>query len=201
MNDPHNHEERNQSPLSKGMFDPWPVISSEILFTHPNLTLVEDTLALPTGVQTRWLRFASTEPSVCAVCVDERGDVLVAHQYNPAPGRLVHEFPGGRADSGEELAEAARRELLEEVGIYAHQVEEIGSFLVNNRRSAQKQHVFLATDCRGTPVCDPIPKRSSATRGCRSRRSSRRSYPANLRIVYCWLHGAYFRLTCGHYFR
>jgi 8-oxo-dGTP pyrophosphatase MutT (NUDIX family) len=200
MNDPHNHEERNTSLLSEGMFDPWPVISSEVLFTHPNLTLVEDTLALPTGVQTRWLRFASTEPSVCAICVNERGHVLVAHQYNPAPGRLVHEFPGGRAASGEELGDAARRELLEEVGIYAHRVQAIGSFLVNNRRSAQKQHVFLATDCE-TRESEPDPEEIIGYEWLPVATIEQKiisgEFENNI-LLSAW---SIFRLTCSHYFR
>jgi 8-oxo-dGTP pyrophosphatase MutT (NUDIX family) len=200
MNDPHNHEERNTSLLSEGMFDPWPVISSEVLFTHPNLTLVEDTLALPTGVQTRWLRFASTEPSVCAICVNEHGHVLVAHQYNPAPGRLVHEFPGGRAASGEELGDAARRELLEEVGIYAHRVQAIGSFLVNNRRSAQKQHVFLATDCE-TRESEPDPEEIIGYEWLPVATIEQKiisgEFENNI-LLSAW---SIFRLTCSHYFR
>jgi 8-oxo-dGTP pyrophosphatase MutT (NUDIX family) len=200
MNDPHNHEERNTSLLSEGMFDPWPVISSEVLFTHPNLTLVEDTLALPTGVQTRWLRFASTEPSVCTICVNERGNVLVAHQYNPAPGRLVHEFPGGRAASGEELADAARRELLEEVGIYAHRVQAIGSFLVNNRRSAQKQHVFLATGCeirQAEPDPEEIIGYEWLPVATIEQKIISGEFENNI-LLAAW---SIFRLTCGHYFR
>jgi 8-oxo-dGTP pyrophosphatase MutT (NUDIX family) len=132
--------------MSEESFEPWHVEDSRVVFEHPVLTLVEDALVLPNGVRTKWLRYASRPDSVCVICVDASGLVLVARQYNPVPGRVVHEFPGGAANAGESHVEAARRELVEEIGLYPRQIRQIGSFLVNNRRSAQKQHVFVAAE-------------------------------------------------------
>lgn len=42
--------------------------------------------------------------------------------------------------------DAARRELLEEAGLWAGQLTEIGAFLMHNRRSGLRGRVFVATE-------------------------------------------------------
>ena len=49
------------------------------------------------------------------------GRVLVAERAN-APGKGLFSLPGGLVEVGETLAEAAARELMEEVGVAAHPV-------------------------------------------------------------------------------
>jgi ADP-ribose pyrophosphatase len=65
---------------------------------------------------------------------------------HPVQQRVVYEFPGGGVEEGESILDAARRELMEEVGLYPGRLEPLGSFLVDHRRSAGRQHVFLATE-------------------------------------------------------
>jgi 8-oxo-dGTP pyrophosphatase MutT (NUDIX family) len=131
--------------MSEELGEGWQRIASRVIFQHPRITLIEDTLLLPTGQQADWLRLGGTNDSVGLLCMDNQGRILVARQYNPVPRRVVHEFPGGGVEAGEGLLEAARRELMEEVGLYPRRLEPLGSFLVDHRRSAGKQHVFLAT--------------------------------------------------------
>ncbi len=124
----------------------WPVLASRTIFVHPRLTLIEDTVRLPSGQETEWLRYADSGDVVAVICVDEARRVLVSFQYNPAPGRVVEEFPGGGIAPGETVEEGARRELLEEIGLYAHRIERIGAFLLNNRRWSGRCHVVVATE-------------------------------------------------------
>lgn len=117
---------------------------TRLLLDHPYCRIVEDVLILPSGQQEAWWRFDGTTEAACVICQDANGRVLVAYQYNNAPQMVVDEFPGGSIEGGESGIEAARRELLEETGIYAHSIREIGSFLANNRRSAERMRVFIA---------------------------------------------------------
>jgi len=132
--------------MSEDLGAGWRRIASQIIFQHPRLTLIEDTLMLPTGQQTDWLRLGGTNDSVGLLCLDDQRRILLARQYNPVPRRIVHEFPGGGVEAGESIVDAARRELMEEVGLYPHRLEPLGAFLADHRRSAGRQHVFLATE-------------------------------------------------------
>jgi ADP-ribose pyrophosphatase len=125
---------------------PWKLIASRVVFEHPRLSLLEDTVLLPSGVQTEWLCFKDQRDFVVAICLDTEQRVLVSRQYCHPARRVVHEFPGGFADEGESYIQAARRELREEVGLYPHQLDELGAFLAYPRRSALRGRVFLARE-------------------------------------------------------
>jgi 8-oxo-dGTP diphosphatase len=55
-------------------------------------------------------------PCVGAVVRDESGRILVVRRARP-PSQGLWSIPGGRVESGETLAEAARREVREETGL------------------------------------------------------------------------------------
>jgi ADP-ribose pyrophosphatase len=57
----------------------------------------------------------------------EEGKVLVVRQYRPALERYTVELPSGIVDPGESPIETAARELLEETGYEAANVELIGA--------------------------------------------------------------------------
>lgn len=136
--------------------DTWQVTNSHIVFEHPRLKLVEDTVRVPTGEQVKWLRFDGGSDSVGLVCLDQQRRILLARQFNYIPGRIVYEFPGGGIELNESLTDAARRELVEEVGLYPHQLEPLGSFLVNHRRALIQQHVFVATEFEERPYAPDV---------------------------------------------
>ena len=60
------------------------------------------------------------------LALTEEGCVLVVRQYRPALEKYTWELPSGLIDPGESPAETARRELLEETGYEAADVEVLG---------------------------------------------------------------------------
>lgn len=132
--------------MQKHELQPWKRIATRSLLDQPYCQIVEDTVILPSGAQAAWWRFAAVRDLVCIICLDRRERVLIAYQYNNGVQRVVDEFPGGGGEADESLLDAARRELWEETGVFAHQLQTIGSFLTNCRRSSERIQVFLATD-------------------------------------------------------
>jgi ADP-ribose pyrophosphatase YjhB (NUDIX family) len=59
----------------------------------------------------------------------------------------VLEFPGGGVQPGESCEHAVRRECVEEVGVLPLHLADVGSFLVDNRRSRRRIHVFAGSAC------------------------------------------------------
>jgi 8-oxo-dGTP diphosphatase len=59
------------------------------------------------------------------------------------------EFPGGKIEAGEEPAEAARRELLEETGLVARSLEPLAVFVHDYAELPLRFHVFLAREPEG----------------------------------------------------
>lgn len=132
----------------------WKHLSSRILFLHPRIKLIEEELELPSGGRIDWLSVDEGSDSVCIICLDDKRRVLVSRQYCPAPRAVVHEFPGGRIDPGESVEAAARRELREEAGIVCGEVQILGSYYPNNRRSPRQCCVVLTCKEDNT-LCSP----------------------------------------------
>ena len=82
------------------------------------------------------------------------GGVLVARRAagEHLPG--TWEFPGGKIESGEEPADAARRELREETGLDAGRLEPLVVVGHDYAERSVLLHAFLATDAKGEPLAD-----------------------------------------------
>lgn len=135
-----------KDPTAQARIQPWQHLATEPLLDHPWCGLVEDYVVLPSGKRTTWWRFKATTDFVSVLCINTAHQLLVSYQYNHPPRCVLDELPGGGVEPTDAtVEETARRELLEEIGLYAHHIQAIGSFLPNNRRSASRCHVCLAT--------------------------------------------------------
>src|SRR5262249_24353958 len=117
--------------MPKKLPPPWQQVDTRVIFQHPRLTVWEDTVVLPTGEQTQGMHFREAPDFVKVVCVTERRQVLLVYSYASPPRQVVHEFPGGIVNPGESPTDAARRELVEEVGLYPLHLRAVGTFLDN----------------------------------------------------------------------
>jgi ADP-ribose pyrophosphatase len=74
--------------------------------------------------------------------------MLIVRQYRPAVERYTLELPSGLVDAGETPAEAARRELLEETGYQAAEVELLGGMDPDTGRLGNRIWSCLAKGVR-----------------------------------------------------
>ena len=82
------------------------------------------------------------------VAFTEDGRILIVRQYRPAVEQYSLELPSGIVDPGEEPAETARRELLEETGYAAARVELVGALFVDTGRLSNRMFGCVATGAR-----------------------------------------------------
>lgn len=84
--------------------------------------------------QGKWefVRRCNTSGIVGIVAVTDDGKLLLVEQFRPPVGKIVIELPAGLAGDvagaeGEDLADAARRELLEETGYSAREMRQVAA--------------------------------------------------------------------------
>lgn len=74
----------------------------------------------------------------------EQGSWVLVRQYRFGADAVFWEFPAGTLEPGEELLQAAQREMLEETGYGEGNWELLGSYFVNPAHCTNSFHVFLA---------------------------------------------------------
>jgi ADP-ribose pyrophosphatase len=78
--------------------------------------------------------------------------VVLVSQYRPAYERTLIEIPAGMRDiAGEDTADVARRELIEEVGLTAGHLELLTEILPSPGMTDSVTTLYVATEC------DPVP--------------------------------------------
>jgi ADP-ribose pyrophosphatase len=93
---------------------------------------------------------------VSLIALTEEGRVVIVRQYRPAVERYTLELPSGLIDPGESPDQTARRELLEETGFEAGEVEVLGSMDADTGRLGNRSWVCFAKDVR--PVAGRAPE-------------------------------------------
>lgn len=124
----------------------WKTISSKEIFNHPRLNVIEDDVELPDETKIKYLKFKDDDTGCITIIAKQNNKILIQKEYSYPPNKLLFQFPGGTTHAGEDLKDGANRELMEESGFYANNLTLLGSYYLNNRRSAKMMNVYLATD-------------------------------------------------------
>jgi ADP-ribose pyrophosphatase len=85
---------------------------------------------------------------VSVVAITEDGKVLIVRQYRPAVEQYTLEVPSGLVDPGETPQETGRRELLEETGYQADEVELLGGMRTDVGRMGNRIYTCIARNVR-----------------------------------------------------
>ena len=107
---------------------------------------VED-VTLPNGHVTP-LEIVRHPGAAAVATLDEQGRVTLIRQYRHAVGGYLWEVPAGKLDPGETPATCAARELAEEVGLAARELEHLGSIVTCPGFCDEVIHLFVATGLR-----------------------------------------------------
>jgi ADP-ribose pyrophosphatase len=84
-------------------------------------------------------------PTVCVFPITKKYEVYLIKQFRPMHGKIVLEAVSGYIEKKESSLAAAKRELKEETGISADQLEEFARIEIAGSVLKSRSHLFLAT--------------------------------------------------------
>jgi len=127
---------------------PWTQLATTTLVDRWWMTLRQDRVRLPDGHVLDEYHVAEYPDWACTLALTDDGQAVLVEQYRYGIDRVLLELPAGAVDPGEDPAEAARRELVEETGYAADAWTRLGKLAVEPGRHTNYGHVFVATGCR-----------------------------------------------------
>lgn len=127
----------------------WEKLRSKRILSHPRIEVYEDTVRLPNGHETDYIRFGDARNACTLIAINDEGKVLVQKEYSYLVGKPVYQFPGGMIDDHETIEEGALRELAEETQL-SGDLEQLYWYYFYHRRSLTKDYVFVVTNLAET---------------------------------------------------
>jgi len=111
------------------------------------LKVHRDTVRLPDGGEAvrEYIRHPG---AVVIIALLPDGRMIFERQFRYGPRRVFLEFPAGKIDAGEPIAQTAIRELREETGYEAGYWEHLGTMHPCIGYSDERIEIFLARDLR-----------------------------------------------------
>jgi ADP-ribose pyrophosphatase len=127
----------------------WRTLHHETVFASgPIHEIAVETVQLPDGRMIPDYHVIRLSDYVLVYAQMTDGSVPMLRQYKHGPRRVCLTFPGGAIEEGESPLDAARRELLEEVGCTATEWHSLGAFVTNANQGCNTAHLFRANGCQ-----------------------------------------------------
>ena len=106
----------------------WKVLDREYIIRRPWLTARRDKVELPDGRINEEYYVLEYPDWVNVIAITQEGQFIMEQQYRHGLEVNSIELPCGVMEKGEQPLEAAQRELLEETGIRATQMMQVGAY-------------------------------------------------------------------------
>jgi len=126
------------------------IIDKETLWEGRYLRCVRLSYHDSQGVLRHWesVERVHCDGVVAVVPVTDEGEILLIRQFRPAVNGMVIEFPAGLNDRGEDIEDAAKRELREETGFESEEIKFLARGPLSSGASNEVLTVFLARGLR-----------------------------------------------------
>lgn len=119
-------------------------LTSKQIFDGVVVKLFVDDIELPNGQKS--IREVVRHPgAVCVIPVTDEGEVIMIKQFRYPFDRVLLEIPAGKLEPGEDPLDAVKRELEEESGVVAENVEFMGELYTTVAFTDEKIYTYIAT--------------------------------------------------------
>ena len=127
------------------------LLKSEPIMQGRAFKIRRDYLKTPDGRETKF-EIIEHGGSVIIIPVDADRNMLFVRQYRHAAGKDLLELPAGTREGDEPFEDCAAREIREETGMEAGNLQKVGEFYLAPGYSTEFMAVYLATDLKHNPL-------------------------------------------------
>lgn len=127
------------------------VLNSEKIYQGRAFGVRQDEIRLPDG-RTAAMDVVEHAKAVTILPVDAVGDIWFVRQYRHPIGELLLELPAGTLEADEDPQKAAAREIREEIGMAASELELLSEFFLAPGYSTEYMYIYLATGLSPAPL-------------------------------------------------
>ena len=120
-------------------------LESEVIYEGKIIDLYRDKVLCPNG-KTSYREYIKHCRASCVIAKLPNGKFLVEKQYRYPYDEVIFEFPAGKCDKGEDPMVTAKRELEEETGYLANNIEYIGEIYPSCAYTDEIIYLYYASD-------------------------------------------------------
>lgn len=135
--------------------NPWQITSQKEIYSNPWISLVHHEVINPAGNPGIYGKVHFKNRAIGVLPLDEEMNTYLVGQYRFTINQYSWEMPEGGGLMNEEPLEAAKRELLEETGLKAHEWTEVTRMHLSNSVGDEYSICYLA---RGLQQFEPEPE-------------------------------------------
>jgi ADP-ribose pyrophosphatase len=122
----------------------WKIISHKKVYSNEYLEIFEDQLSI-NGVNKIYIRGNRKDYATIVPFISDN-EIMIIKSYRHLVDSIQIELPSGYMESGETNKDSALRELKEETGYIAREIEMIGEYTLDYSMFNQRGYVFVAYD-------------------------------------------------------
>ena len=129
------------------------VLESKLTYEGKIVKVTVDKLQMPDGKAAYRETVIRGKNAAAALAVDAEGKIIFVRQYRHAFKEMLLEIPAGVLEEGEEPSEGIKRELAEETGNLAGNMEFVCEIYPTVGFCTEKIFLYFASDLTPCPCC------------------------------------------------